>query len=192
MVVGTYFAVFILADVTTTNVLGADARRVRLSLLGKTPLLRILIVKNITLFLIVGLPTLVATAAITVYSEADYRLVLTLPGVLFPILTWLGVGNLVSVVLPVAAASLRERWRQRHQLRPTARWLVAVTLPYALCVAVEPVGRVPRILLRHLAIVAHPTLVRGALVFVTGFAFWGVGTGAALALARVRKIRLDD
>ena len=62
---------------------------------------RSLLIKNLTLLVVVGLPTMIATAVITVTSEADYRLAITLPGVLFPILTWLGVGNLVSVALPV-------------------------------------------------------------------------------------------
>ena len=66
IVVGSYFAVFILADVTTTNVLGADAQRVGLGLQRRIPLRRILLVKNLTLLLLVGLPTLVATGIITV------------------------------------------------------------------------------------------------------------------------------
>lgn len=90
ILVGTYFAVFILADVTTTNVLGADHLRVRRSLDRRTSLARILLIKNITLMLLVGVPTLIATAAITVHSESAYRLDLTLPGVLYPVLTWLG------------------------------------------------------------------------------------------------------
>lgn len=118
IVVGTYFAIFVLADVTTTNVLGADA--VRVALLRDVRLRRILLVKILTLLVIVGLPTLIATAVVTLASEADYSLVVTLPGVAFPILSWLGVGNLVSVALPVAAIPLKERWRRRRQLWPTA------------------------------------------------------------------------
>ncbi len=52
--VGTYFAVFVLADVTTTNVLGADASRVHRALEAGRPLRRILFVKNLTLLVIVG------------------------------------------------------------------------------------------------------------------------------------------
>jgi hypothetical protein len=38
VLVGTYFASFVLADVTTTNILGVDAQRVRLSLANGTSL----------------------------------------------------------------------------------------------------------------------------------------------------------
>lgn len=192
IIVGTYFAVFILADVTTTNVLGADAPRVRFSLRNETPLRRILLVKNITLMLVVGLPTLIATAIITLLSEADYRLMLTLPGVAFPILTWLGVGNLVSVLLPVSPARLLQRWEQRRELRPTARWLVAISLPYALCVAIGPVSRVPRIVLQALNFLPSGTVTRGVIVLLTGIAFWVIGTAAALAVVRHRALRFDD
>jgi hypothetical protein len=192
IIVGSYFAVFILADVTTTNVLGADAQRVRLSLGNATPLRRILLVKNITLMLVVGVPTLIATAIITLLSEADYRLELTLPGVAFPILTWLGVGNLVSVLLPVAPARLRQRWERRRDLRHTARWLVAISLPYALCVAIGPVGRAPRIIQQSLRIMSNGTATRGLIVLLTGIAFWAIGTAAALIIVRHRALKFDD
>jgi hypothetical protein len=192
IIVGSYFAVFILADVTTTNVLGADAPRVRLNLSHDTPLRRILLVKNITLITVVGLPTLIATAVITLLSEADYRLALTLPGVAFPILTWLGVGNLVSVLLPVSPATLRQRWERRREWRQSVRWLVAISLPYVLCVAVGPVGRVPRIIQQSLSITSNETAARGFIVLLTGVAFWAIGTAAALAVVRHRGLRFDD
>ena len=189
IVVGTYFAIFILADVTTTNVLGADAVRVRLALLRDVALRRILLVKNLTLVVIVGLPTLIATAAVTLASEADYRLVVTLPGVAFPILTWLGVGNLVSVVLPVAAVPLRERWRRRRQLWPTTRWLLHLGLPYALLLLVGPVSRLPTLLSRGLHLPRSDS-IHGLTVLATGLALWGLGTTVALMVARSRGVPL--
>jgi hypothetical protein len=192
IVVGSYFAVFILADVTTTNVLGADAQRVRLGLQRRIPLRRILLVKNLTLLLLVGLPTLVATGIITINSEPNYRLILTLPGVAFPILTWIGVGNIISVLLPVSAAPLRQRWQQRHQLRPTLRWLAALLVPYGLLGAVDPVGRLPGVITRHLGFLPHTLLVRGLVLTSSGLGVWGLGTAIALAIARRREIRLDD
>jgi hypothetical protein len=192
IVVGSYFAVFILADVTTTNVLGADAQRVRLGLQRRIPLRRILLVKNLTLLLLVGLPTLVATGIITINSEPNYRLILTLPGVAFPILTWIGVGNIVSVLLPVPAAPLRQRWERRHELRPTARWLAALLLPYGLLAAVDPVGRLPGIVVRHLGFLPHTLVIRGLVLTSSGLGVWGLGTAVALAIARRRDLRLDE
>jgi hypothetical protein len=190
IIVGTYFAVWILADVTTTNVLGSDALRVRINFLRGIPLRRILVIKNLALMLLVGLPTLVATGMITVMHEEDYRLALTLPGVLFPILTWLGVGNFASVLLPVATCSWRERWRQRGDRRRTLRWLVCLALPYLLLGAVDPVSDLPRFVIRHLRFLPPTVPVRGAVLCALGLALWGVCTSLALALARLRPIRI--
>ncbi len=191
ILVGTYFAVFVLADVTTTNVLGVDTERTRLRLLRDVTLLRILVVKNLALLVIVGLPTLVATAAITVHEEADYRLTLTLPGVLYPTLTWLGVGNLVSVLLPYWPVPLVTRWHERKAWRRTLRWLVCLGLPYALCVAVDPMSRLPRLLTRVLHL--PPGVgVHGVELLVLGLVTWGLFTGAALVAAHRRGIRFDD
>lgn len=192
ILVGTYFAVFVLADVTTTNVLGLDAPRVRLNLMRGVRLWRILLVKNLALLVIVGLPTLLATALITLYIEADDRLELTLPGVLFPIFTWLGVGNLISVAMPVAALPLRRRWHQRHEPRVLARWLFCLGLPYVLCLGADPVGDLPPWISRHLHLRPGAVDERAIMVTVLGLIFWGVGTAAALAVARVRGVRFDD
>ena len=189
IVIGTYFATFILADVTTTNVLGADAVRVRLALLRGVHLRRILLIKNATLLVIVGLPTLITTAVVTLGSEADYRLVVTLPGVAFPIMTWLGVGNLVSVTFAVAVAPIKERWRRRRQLWPTARWLIHLGLPYALLLAVGPVSRLPTVATRLLHL-PRSDQIHGATVMICGLALWGLGTATALTFARRRGVRL--
>jgi hypothetical protein len=190
IIVGTYFAVWILADVTTTNALGADALRVRINLLRGIPLRRVLLIKNLALMLLVGLPTLVATGIITVMHEGDYRLALTLPGVLFPILTWLGVGNFASVLLPVATCSWREHWRQRGDHRRTLRWLACLALPYVLLSAVDPVSDLPRFALRHLRFLPPTVQVHGAVLGALGLALWGACTSLALVVNRLRPIRI--
>src|SRR6267142_1446669 len=67
--IGTYFSSFILADVTTTNLLGSDHIRVRKALHDGVPLWRVLLVKNLALIVIVGLPTLAAATAMTLWLE---------------------------------------------------------------------------------------------------------------------------
>lgn len=189
ILVGTYFAVFILADVTTTNVLGADAIRVRVSLLRGVPLRRILLLKNLTLLIIVGLPTLLATTIITVTSEPDYRLIYTLPGVAYPMLTWVGVGNVISVSLPVAEVPLRQRWRERRQFRRTGRWLLCLALPYLLLYAVTPLSKVPRLITTSMRFA--PTLTsRGVILCLLGLTCWGLGTALALGIKRVHPLRI--
>jgi hypothetical protein len=191
ILVGTYFAVFILADVTTTNVLGVDTERTRLRLLRGVSLNRILLVKNLALLVIVGLPTLIATAAITVHDEANYRLELTLPGVLYPVLTWLGVGNLVSVLLPYWPVPLVTRWHQRRLWGRTLRWLVCLGLPYALCGAVNPMSKLPRVISGILHLPPDPFL-RGTQLLLLGLLIWGLFTAASVRVAQRRGIPFDD
>jgi hypothetical protein len=190
IVVGSYFATFVLADVTTTNVLGPDTRRVLASLAAGEGIRRILLRKNAALLIVVALPTLVLTAVLTVTSEDSYRLAVTLPGVAFPIFCWLGVGNVVSVLLPVRSRPLLTRWRQRRELTPTLWWLFHLGLPYVLWYAVTPLGAAPRAILRGLARASRTVEVKGLVLTATGVAIWVVGTIIAERLARARGLQL--
>ena len=179
IMVGTYFAVFIMADITTTNVLGLDPVRVRASLAGGVGVRRLLLTKNYALLLIVGLPTLAFTGILTVRSEVPYRLVLTLPGVALPMLAWLGVGNLVSVLLPVAVRPLRTRWLERRNWRRTLPWLAELAIPYLLLYPVDPVGDTPGWLVGRLPAGWRTDEVRGLALLVTGLAIWLAGSWLA-------------
>ena len=131
ILVSTYFSSFILADVTTTNLLGAHHYRVGKGLSDGVPLRRILVIKDLALIVIVGLPTIAAAIALTLWLETPRRLGVTIPTVAVPIVSWLGVGNLISVLHPVSAEPLIRRWRQRRDHRRSG-WILALTLPYAL------------------------------------------------------------
>ena len=189
ILVGTYFALFLLADVTTTNALGADAERVRDRLNRGVPVRRILLRKNLALLLAVGAPILVATALITLQTDTPDRLALTLPAVLVPILIWLGVGNAVSVAFPVAAAPLRQRWQQRRDLRTTGRWLLALAIPYLLCLAVDPMTRLPMLIMRALGPYGHLSVAVPAVVLTgCGLAMYAAATAAGLRVSRRRVL----
>lgn len=190
ILVGTYFAVFILADVTTTNVLGLDAFRVRASLARDVSVTRLLLTKNLALLVIVGLPTLVATAILTVRSEVPYRLVLTLPGVALPMFAWLGAGNVVSVVYPVAIRSLWTRWQQRRQWSRLLPWLAHLAIPYALLYLVDPVGDAPLAGFRLLPHAWRAAEVRGVCYTIYGLLIWGAGTWFAAAWVKRRGLRM--
>ena len=190
ILVGTYFAVFVLADVTSTNVLGVDAERTRLRLRSGVRLGEVLLVKNLVLLAVVGLPVLVTTGIITAYGEPEHRLELTLPGVLYPILTWLGIGNVVSVLMPYAPLPLATRWARRRSVGSTSYWVVCLALPYVLCVAVEQLKRLPRIVTTALGLPVSD-LVRGMVLVVLGLVVWALGSATALRLTRRRGVSLD-
>ncbi|MDQ2850676.1 MAG: hypothetical protein M3Y49_08065 [Actinomycetota bacterium] len=191
--IGSYFAGFIFADSATTNIFGADMGRVRQRLADGTSLHRILLIKNLTLMLIVGLPILIATAVLTLQEEPSDRLAVTIPAVLWPILAWLGLGNLVSVLLPVRVIPLRRRWQQRRNLRLSCRWLLMVVLPYGLCLVVDPLSDTPMVIFHALGAVPGTSvawlaclLVAAALISYLSF------TAAALTIIRTHGLRLHE
>ncbi|MGZ6791217.1 MAG: hypothetical protein ACXVGQ_15025 [Mycobacteriaceae bacterium] len=190
VLVGTYFASFILADVTTTNVLGVDASRVRLSLDRGIELRRLLVTKNLALLVIVGAPTLALTGVLTTMNEGLSRLAVTLPDVALPILAWLGVGNLVSVVLPVVIVPVKQRWTRRLDLRGTSRWLIHLALPYGLYYLVAPVGGTSRLLLGSALSRSLGPVGRADVHALIGALLWVLGTLCATAHVRLRGLRL--
>jgi hypothetical protein len=193
--IGIYFSSFILADVTTTNLLGADHIRVLKGLSDGTPLWRVLLIKNLALIIIVGLPTLAVAMVLTLWLESPGRLGVTIPNVAVPILSWLGVGNLISVLHPVTAEPLIRRWRERHERRRTAGWVAALALPYALCYVADPVQGVPHhVLWNALPATIGPVLGRDTKSVVhlgIAFAVWVVGICAAQLWVRKRGFRVS-
>jgi hypothetical protein len=173
ILVGTYFSTFVLADVTTTNVLGHDRIRTRRSLAADLGIRSVLLRRNFVLLTLVAGPTLIATAVLTVRAGDSARLAYTLPSVAFPIFTWLGVGNIISVLMPVAHVPLRVRWRLRHHRAWNARWLAHLVLPYLLLYAVDPVADLPEGVFHHVRAAAdHRPDLRALLIAVAGVAIW--------------------
>lgn len=194
VVVDTYFASFILADVTTTNLLGSDHYRVHAAWSSGAPMWRILLIKNAALFVIVGVPTLLAALAFTLALDHPGRVLRTVPNVLVPVFTWFGVGNLVSVLLPVAALPLLRRWRRRHDKTSLLVWLTALMLPYALYYVADPIGGVEhRLFWNRLPDAIGPLMGRDTKTFVhlaVALTVWVLGTAAAVWWVRRRGLRM--
>ncbi|OBH04332.1 hypothetical protein A5696_06210 [Mycobacterium sp. E2699] len=194
ILIGTYFSSWVLADVTTTNLLGADHYRVRQALSDGVPFWRLLLIKNLALLTIVGLPTLVAAMALTLWLETPARLGITIPTVAVPIVSWLGVGNFVSVLHPVSVQPLIRRWRQRGDRRRIRGWLLALMLPYALYYVADPMNGVEhRVLWTQVPKLIWPVFGRDTKSFVHLAIATGVyvaGTVAALLWVRRRGFRI--
>jgi hypothetical protein len=194
ILVGTYFSSWILADVTTTNLLGADHYRVLQALSDGVPFWRILLIKNLALLAIVGLPTLLAAMLLTLWRESPAHLAITIPTVAVPIVSWLGVGNLISVLHPVSVEPLLRRWRQRTDRRRTGGWVLALSLPYALYYVADPMNGVEhRVLWTQVPALIWPVFGRDTKSFVhlaiaTGV--WIGGTVAALLWVRKRGFQI--
>jgi hypothetical protein len=196
ILVGTYFSSFILSDVTTTNLLGVDHIRVGKALRDGTSLWRTLVVKNLALVVIVGLPTLAVAAGLTLWLEKPARLAVTIPNVAVPIVSWLGIGNLVSVLLPVATAPLIVRWRQRQRIGITSVWLSHIVLPYALYYVADPTGGIEhRFLWRELPAAIGPMLgreSRGIVHIGIALGVWVVCTVLAQVIVSRYGLRVID
>ncbi len=194
ILVGTYFSSWILADVTTTNFLGADHYRILQGLADGVPFWRILVIKNLALLVIVGLPTLAAAIALTLWLESPARLGITIPTVAVPIVSWLGVGNFISVLHPVSAEPLIRRWRQRGDLRRTRSWVLALTLPYALYYVADPMNGVEhRVLWKQAPALIWPVFGRETKSFVhlaIAMSVWIAGSIAAVYLVRRRGLQI--
>lgn len=194
ILVGTYFSSWVLADVTTTNFLGADHYRILRGLSAQVPFWRILLIKNLALLAIVGLPTLATAVALTLWLETPARLGITIPTVAVPIVSWLGVGNLISVLHPVSVEPLIRRWRQRGDLRRTGGWVLALTLPYALYYVADPMNGVEhRVLWQQAPALIWPVFGRDTKSFVhlaIAVCMWIAGTLAALYWVRRRGLRI--
>jgi hypothetical protein len=194
ILVGTYLSSWVLADVTTTNMLGADHYRVLKGLSNGVPFWRILLIKNLALIVIVGLPTLAAAMALTLRLETPGRLAVTIPTVAVPIVSWLGVGNLISVLHPVSVEPLIRRWRQRRDHRRTGGWLLGLTLPYALYYVADPMGGVEhRVLWRQVPKLIWPVFGRDTKSFVhlaVALGVWVAGSVAAVLWVRKRGLQI--
>jgi hypothetical protein len=194
ILVGTYFSSWILADVTTTNLLGADHYRVLQAVSDGVPFWRVLMIKNLALLVIVGLPTLVTSVVLTLWLETPARLAITIPTVAVPIVSWLGVGNLFSVLHPVSVEPLIRRWRQRGDRRRTRGWILALTLPYALYYVADPMNGVEhKVFWTQIPALIWPVFGRDTKSFVhlsIALFVWATGSVAAVLWVHKRGLRI--
>jgi hypothetical protein len=194
VLVGTYFSSWILADVTTTNLLGADHYRVVQAVSDGVPFWRVLLIKNLALLAIVGLPTLMTAMVLTLWLETPARLAVTIPTVAVPIVSWLGVGNVFSVVHPVSVEPLMRRWRQRGDRRRTRGWIVALTVPYLLYYVADPMNGVEhQVMWTQIPKLVWPVFGRDTKSFVhlgVALMVWAVGSVAAVLWVHKRGLRI--
>lgn len=125
-----YFSTFILADVTTTNIFGLDVPRTTEALNEGQSFVRILLRKNAVQCVVIVLPMLVITAAWTEYLYHDSEMMRTIPGVLYPMVLFMALGNLISVLYPVAQAPFSWHVRSWKKWRCQVPLLISYAIPY--------------------------------------------------------------
>jgi hypothetical protein len=188
--IATGVALWVLADVINTNQLGDDGARVAALLAEGHGVGRQIARKNGALACIL-LP-------LTVLISVGVRLALdrwrAIPHAvlldLFVVFTWLGVGDVISVLLPYRPISLRSRW---HLRRSWPRWLLCLLAPYLALPVINqlrwPADRLAHVLLgspdRHLLGFAF-------LYMCWGVVLWGAGIGIAALYGRRAPRRLES
>lgn len=125
-----YFATFMLADVTTTNIFGLDIPRTTQALRNNQSFLHILLRKNAVQFTVIVLPVLTLTAGWTEYLYHESQMVRTIPGVLYPMLLFMAIGNVISVVFPVLQAPIRWHVQSWRLWQAQAPLLISYALPF--------------------------------------------------------------
>jgi hypothetical protein len=183
--VGAAVTAWVLADTVTTNQLGSDGERVAAALGGGISIGRIILVKNasraVVLLVIAFFISVVATSLTGRWPQLPDALLVAL----HVVLTWMALGNIVSVLLPYRPIEWRKRWRARTTW---PRWLLAQLIPYCLFFVVGWLS-VPVQLIAHGRRNVHPG-VYAVVSLVFGIGYWAVGTVTAKALATLRHERL--
>jgi hypothetical protein len=122
-------ALWVLANVVTTNQLGADAERVAHNLEHGRSVAHELALKNAALAtLLLPLTVVVSVGtrlALDRWRAIPHSVILDLAVVVI----WMGMGNVVSALLPYRPIRLVERWQRR---RSWLRWILCLAVPYAL------------------------------------------------------------
>lgn len=180
-------AAWVLASTLATNQLGEDADHVLASLRYDRNLTRLLVVKNLVLFVLLVPITVGVSMAVQLDESRLHEL---LPSVAEDLLDefvlglWLGIGSLTSVLLPYRPMSLRSRWRNRSTW---PRWATCQALPYLILLTIIPaLVWPPYDVAKHLFGGRHANLVEYASTFtIWGVAIWMAGLG--LAALHVRR-----
>ncbi len=183
-------ALWVLADVINTNQLGADADRVARKLEKGRGVVHELILKNGALvFLLLPLTVCISVVArLLVDRWRDIPDAVLLD--LFVVFIWLGIGDVLSVLLPYRPISLRDRWHARHTW---PRWLVCLAAPYLALFAIRWLNWPLRELRIHRVFGSadrnFTPYVLTCLAY--GLAVWVLALAVVSVYSRVKEERLD-
>ena len=122
------------ADVPATNVLGTGARASLENLDDPRGLRRLLIARNVVLWLFVT-PVCVAVAiGVGIYEANAARTLAVIVAIIVPPFGALGISAWLGIVHPYHPIPLAERWRLRNTSRwhMLVRWFALVLLPYGI------------------------------------------------------------
>jgi hypothetical protein len=141
--VGLAVVLWCLADPINTNQLGSDSERVVNSLNAGDSVARILAIKNIALAVLL-IPLALVISAIHWLLAGRWHLVAhTVVADLGAVFLWMGVGSVVSVLLPYPPIRIRSRVRAILARRSLVRYAACLAAPYVLWLGIVKVLHIP-------------------------------------------------
>jgi hypothetical protein len=168
---GVAVVVWIMADVVNTNQLGADREEVSAQLARGHGVARILATKNLALAAVIvpiALGVTLGAQLLATRAPDLGRASLADVGAVF---CWLGVGSVLSVLLPYRPLPWRARLAARHTW---LRWALCLATPWIVVLGLEPAFNAADRVLGHAG--------RGSLVL--GVLCWALGLAVAARLYR--------
>jgi hypothetical protein len=171
---GVAVVIWMMADVVNTNQLGADGEEVADQLARGRGAARILATKNLALAAVIVPIAIAVTLGAQLLATRAPDLERASFADVGAVFCWLGVGSVLSVLLPYRPLPWRARLRARHTW---LRWAVCLTTPWVVVLGLEPA----------LGTADHAVGLTGpAGTLVLGLACWALGLAAAGRLARRR------
>ncbi|GAA1005319.1 hypothetical protein [Tsukamurella strandjordii] len=125
-----YFVTFVLADSATTNMFADQARRQAGEPHRYGKCVALVVVRNVTLFVALGAPLLIATAVLVILSDRPALVPFAMASVSVQVLVWLGVCSILATAFPVARVGPRGLWNGRREVRTTVLRLASMGVPY--------------------------------------------------------------
>jgi hypothetical protein len=175
----------VMGGAVCVNAMSFDAMRVRAALDGGARLWQLLVVKNAALTVLVAPVGFLLSALLAWRAGNLGAFFIACALVVSIILLWLGVGNVLSVLLPIRDEPLRER-RRSGTLK---QFVVAFAVAYAIGYLVNFMLLWRVLAARELAARLGGPAVPVVLVVVSSAAMWLLLTVFAMALAQQPKIR---
>ncbi|WP_139057677.1 hypothetical protein [Tsukamurella pseudospumae] len=191
-----YFVTFVLADSVTTNMLGDQAAVRSGRSTGIAASLGIVLARNVSLLLALGVPLVAATVTLVALTGHGAAMPVAVSSVLMQVFVWLGICSILAALFPVSPASPLVWWRDRRDLRVTAWRVLAALVPYALLWVLVPAEgrrrRLPGMGAVHRRTTGAQPLdhVHQAVTAVlAGLLLWGVCIGVGAVVVRIRNWR---
>ena len=151
--IGVAVVAYVLASTLATNQLGADADRVINSVERGDRVPRILALKNVAVAVLLIPVALLVSVIVRVLVERWRLMPVTAAYDIAAVVLWLGIGNVLSVMLPYRPISLRARLKARKTWK---RWAVRQAMPYALYYLGQPALMLPAVLAHKFEVFGKP------------------------------------